>query len=156
MTGAQPKVVVAMHELASQALFNKEAANLTGRLAKLRGWVFHKLEYPTIDCEFREEGRTTLRLQLQCDNWDEQPPSITLMASDGSLLASISSNPTSVFNFSAHPSTGRPFVCMRGSREYHTHPSHVNDPWDSIKRTDKYNLGGILTQLWHAWQKGTS
>lgn len=145
-----------MHELASQALFKVEVAHLTDRLARLRGWVFHKLEYPTIDCEFHEIGKTTLRLQLQCDNWNEQPPSIALLAPDGSPLTSLPSNPTGVFNFSAHPSTGRAFVCMLGSREYHTHPSHVTDSWDNIKHADKYKLGGILTQLWHAWQKGTS
>lgn len=156
MTGAQAKVVAAMHELASQAFFNAEVSHLSAeRLAKHRGWVFHKLEYPTIDCEFREEGKTTIRLQFQCDNWNEQPPSISLLTPEGAPLTALPSNPTSVFNFSAHPHTGRSFICMRGSREYHTHPSHLNDPWDNLKGSTDYTLGGILTQIWNAWRKGT-
>ena len=43
---------------------------------------------------------------------------------------------------------------MRGAREYHTHPSHVGEPWELLKESSSYSLGGILTQLWNAWQKG--
>ncbi len=44
---------------------------------------------------------------------------------------------------------------MRGAREYHTHPSHVGDVWESVKASSSFTLGGILTQLWHAWLKGS-
>lgn len=153
MTGAPLKVVAVMHELASRSLFNQDVGNLTDRLAEKRGWVFHNREYPVLDCEFREDGKTPLRLAFLCDNWNEIPPSITLLKPDGSPLQSLT-NPTGVFNLSPHPVTGRFFVCMRGSREYHTHFSHVTDLWESIKHLDSFTLGGILTQLWQAWRKG--
>lgn len=143
-----------MHELASRALFEKDVAGLTDRLAAQRGWVFHNRKYPVVDCEFRENGRTPVRLVLQCDNWNEVPPSITLLKPDGTPLQALT-NPTGVFNFSNHPSTGRFFICMRGSREYHTHPSHISDSWENLKSLDSYTIGGILTQIWRAWQKGT-
>lgn len=28
-----------------------------------------------------------------------------------------------------HPTTGLPFFCMRGTREYHEHPQHSGDEW---------------------------
>ncbi|MES2304296.1 MAG: putative metal-binding protein [Gemmatimonadota bacterium] len=70
-------------------------------------------------------------------------------------MTTLSPDPTGVFNGGAHPATGRPFVCMRGSREYHAHPSHIAELWEGIRRSSAYDLGGILTQLWHAWQKGS-
>lgn len=144
-----------MHPAAAKALFDGEVAKFTPALAARRGWEFHALEFPLIDCSFTAPGRTTLRLRLQCNDWNDLPPAIELHNADGSILTTMPSNPTGVFNMSTHPATGRPFICMRGSREYHTHPSHVTDPWESLKaNSSSYSLGGILTQLWNAWQKG--
>lgn len=143
-----------MHPAAAKALFDEEIAKFTAVLAARRSWVFHALDFPLIDCSFTAAGRTTLRLRLQCDDWDDLPPAIGLHNGDGSFLTAMPNNPTGVFNMSPHPSTGRPFICMRGAREYHTHPSHVADPWGNLKGNSSYRLGGILTQLWHAWQKG--
>jgi len=143
-----------MHPAAAKALFDEEVANLSAALAKRRGWAFHSVEFPMIDCSFMAPGRTMLRLRLQCDNWNDSPPAISLHAADGTPLTTLLPNPTGVFNSNAHPTTGRPFICMRGAREYHTHPSHVGDPWETLKSSSSYSLGGILTQLWNAWQKG--
>lgn len=143
-----------MHPAAAKALFDQEVANLTAALAQRRGWVFHAIEFPLIDCSFAASSRTTLRLRLLCDNWNDLPPAVGLHAADGTALTTIAPNPTGVFNPGPHPSTGRPFICMRGAREYHTHPSHVGDPWEALKSNSSYSLGGILTQLWKAWQKG--
>ena len=143
-----------MHPAAAKALFNAETATLSAALAKRRGWVFHSIEFPLIDCAFTAPGRMTLRLRLQCDNWNDQPPAISLLAAEGAFLPTLPANPSGVFNQGPHPATGRPFICMRGAREYHTHPSHVGDPWETLKTSSSYSLGGILSQLWSAWQKG--
>jgi hypothetical protein len=42
---------------------------------------------------------------------------------------------------------------MRGSREYHTHESHISDIWDNYRGMPEFSLGGIITQLWNAWLK---
>ncbi len=144
-----------MHPLASKALFEEHTRNLSPELTKCRGWKVHLIEFPLIDCAFTAHGRTTLRLKLLCDDWNDLPPSISLHAADGTLLSELPPNPTNVFNSSSHPATGRPFVCMRGAREYHTHSSHVEDLWENLKNNSSYTLGGIMTQLWNAWQKGS-
>lgn len=143
-----------MHLAAAQALFESQVANLTPALTQRRGWVLHEVAWPVIDCSFTAPKRTTLRVRLHCDDWNDQPPSIDLLNADGSYLTRNLANPTRVFNMSTHHTTGRPFVCMAGSREYHTHPSHVTDHWAGFKDRASHDLGGILTQLWHAWRKG--
>lgn len=144
-----------MHGAASRALFENEVKEFSEELELRRGWKFHSVEYPVIDCSFKAPSRTTLRVRMVCDNWNDLAPAISLHAADGTLLTALPPNPTGVFNTNAHPLTGRPFVCMRGSREYHTHTSHTDDLWQSVQGTDSYTLGGILTQLWHAWLKGS-
>lgn len=144
-----------MHPAAAKALFDEDAAHLSAPLAARRRWIFHTVEYPVIDVSFTAPGRTTLRLRLNCDNWNDSPPAITLLSRDGEPLTTAPNDPTGVFNGSLHPLENRQFICMRGSREYHTHPSHVGDPWESLRGGDNYKLGGILTQIWNAWLKGT-
>lgn len=143
-----------MHPEASKLIFEDEVGRWPPDLASTRGWVLHEVHYPLIDCEFKRTGRTPLRLKLLFDGWDDQPPIITLHSSDGALLASLPPNPTSIFNSSAHPITGRPFICMAGSREFHTHSSHLNEPWSRLKGKPGFGIGDILTKLWHGWLKG--
>jgi hypothetical protein len=90
---------------------------------------------------------------MVCDNWNELPPSVELLEADGTAMMAIPQGPTGVFNASAHPVTRKPFICMAGSREYHTHSSHTTDLWDNYKDKSGYDLGDILGQLWSAWLK---
>lgn len=141
-----------MHLAASKNLFEQDTARLTQRFVDAREWTVHTIDYPIIDCSFSASSRTTMRLRLSCDNWNDDPPSIEILAADGSPLAVPPADPNSVFNRGPHPATGRPFICMRGSREYHTHPSHRNDYWDRLKSDSvRYSLVAILDRLWDAW-----
>jgi hypothetical protein len=144
-----------MHPAASQALFEEEAKHLSPALCERRKWVMHHLAFPLINLAFMLQGRTPLRLSFKCDNWNDLPPSIRLENLDGTPLTKLLPNPTGVFHTGPHHLTNLPFVCMRGSREYHTHPSHVTDLWDSIRGQSRYTLGGIMTQVWNAWLKGS-
>lgn len=144
-----------MHPAAVRALFEEDVATLTPALALRRQWVLHSLDFPLIDCSFEASGRTTLRVQMHCEEWNDLPPSISLHAADGTFLTAPLTNPTGVFNPGPHPTTNRMFICMRGAREYHNHPSHLADLWESVKGSSSFTLGNILTQVWHAWQKGT-
>jgi len=45
-----------------------------------------------------------------------------------------------------HPHTRAPFLCMRGTREYHEHPQHTGDDW-ALYRSD-YGLFTVLSSLW--------
>jgi hypothetical protein len=144
-----------MHPAAVRAIFDEQVAALSPALAQRRQWIFHSFDFPLIDCSFTSSGRTTLRVQFHCDEWNDLPPSISLHAADGAFLTATPPNQTGVFHAGPHPLTNRPFICMRGSREFHTHPSHVSDLWENAKNGSSFTLGGILTQVWHAWQKGT-
>lgn len=143
-----------MNEAASRALFDEEVARLP-RLASLRGWIVHSAVYPIIDVAFSQTARKGLRLRLKADGWHDQPPAVELLALDGSPLPSSDAPdyPGTVFNRSAHEITGQPFVCMVGTREYHTHPSHRPDLWENYRHLPKHGLLGLLTQLWEAWLK---
>lgn len=142
-----------MHRLAAKALFDLELAAIPISLAKLRGWTLHCIEFPLLDCEFGHTTAQPLRLHFHCDGWNTQPPSIELLTPAGKTLSKIPGTSTGVFNGSAHPTTGKPFICMRGSREYHTHSSHLTDLWEPLWNRSDMSLGGILTQIWNAWRK---
>jgi hypothetical protein len=146
------KGAAVVHELLSRSLFEKEA-EVIRRLAELRGWTVFTIEYPIIDLGFSGEGRPDLRVRMACDNWNELPPSVQLLSLEGSFLSSLPKGPSGIFNNGAHPVTGRPFICMRGIREYHVHPSHTGDAWENYKGKEENSLAGILTQIWHAWRK---
>jgi hypothetical protein len=140
-----------MNEAVSRALFERDVSGLSDRLLTSRNWKLYSREFPVLDVGFRAEGRPELRLRLIGKNWNDEPASVELLDGAGEFLKQAPQHPGSVFNNAAHPATGRPFVCMVGTREYHTHPSHVNDSWENYKA--KVTLGGLLTQLWNAWLK---
>lgn len=142
-----------MHELASKMLFEADTKGFNDLLIKLRGWKSFKIEYPIVDIGFLADNRKSVRVRMICDNWNEVPPSIQLLSIEGEFLSTIPKDPAGIFNGSSHPITNRPFICMRGSREYHTHSSHTTDSWEQIKGIGGYDLGGILTQVWRAWNK---
>jgi hypothetical protein len=141
-----------MHRAAAKALFDKQAGFPPVLLAE-RQWEILGTEFPVLDVVFNGNGRVPLRLQLHCADWSEIPPAIALLDRGGRHLAAVPRDPGGVFNPNGHPNTGRPFICMRGSLEYHTHPSHLNDPWGPLRGTSAYDLGGIVTQIWNAWKK---
>lgn len=144
-----------MHIALSRSLFENKVGQWPPDLAKSRGWIIHKIEYPVIDCEFTATERTPLRLYCDFSDWDEQPPSVALQNSAGELLRTLPSNPTGVFNTNSHPTTGRPFICTAGVREFHIHSSHLNEKWEQFRGKPGFDLGDILTKLWHAWLKGS-
>ena len=45
-----------------------------------------------------------------------------------------------------HPQTHRPFLCLRGIREYHEHPQHSGDDWLLYRPT--MNLFSIVMSVW--------
>lgn len=140
-----------VHDLASRALFEAAVAAIPLELLTQRGWVFNSSDYPVVDVTFSAPGRTPMRVALRCDGWDSQPPSVEFQAADGTPLSTAPTAPGGQFHAGPHHATGRPFLCMAGSREYHTHSSHTGDVWENYKSKAGYDLGGIITQIWRAW-----
>jgi putative metal binding uncharacterized protein len=141
-----------MHKAAAKALFDRQAGFQPDLLAE-RQWEVLSKEFPILQVVFNSAARMPLHLRLSCPDWNDLPPSIALLDLEGRYLSVIPRDPGGVFNPGPHPTTGKPFICMRGALEYHIHPSHVNDPWEQLRGRSAYDLGGILTQVWHAWRK---
>ena len=45
-----------------------------------------------------------------------------------------------------HPTTHKPFICLRGIREYHEHPQHSGDDWLLYRTT--MSLFSIVVSVW--------
>jgi hypothetical protein len=141
-----------VHEALARANFELDVAALTEASAASQGLIVHDRCFPILDATITH--RRSLRLRMEATDWDELPPMVTLLQPDGTLWDG--PLPGGVFNSSNHPSTGRPFICMRGVREFHTHPSHLNERWDNYRGQDGMNLVGIFMQLSHAWRQAAA
>jgi hypothetical protein len=137
-----------VHEALARVNFDRDVAGF-GVAAERFGLVIHSRAFPVVDATIRHSK--PLRVRLRGDDWDELPPSIELLNPDGTSWSS--AVPGGVFHPGAHPNTGGPFICMRGSREYHTHPNHSNDKWEQYRGQAGMGLTGILVQLAAAWRK---
>lgn len=142
-----------MHKALSKAAFDRDVGRIDARSARMYDWTILEDAYPTLEVLFNHPSAAPLRLRFGCTDWDELPPTIELLDGDGKHLATAPPNVGNVFNGGNHPNTGRPFVCMRGAREYHTHSSHTSDLWDNYRGTSGMDLGGIVVQLWRAWKR---
>lgn len=140
-----------MHSAAAKALFDRDVGRIPEVLLQERRWTILEREHPILEVLFEEDGRVPLRVRATCEEWNALPPSIKLLSKGGGALAEIPVAPGSQFHSGPHPSTGLPFVCMIGTREYHTHPSHLGDAWENYRNASGYDVGGILTRVWRAW-----
>lgn len=95
-------------------------------------------------------------LQLNCDDFDSQPPEALLLDADGSPLPPERwpHDKKGMGIVQGHPLyPDRKFFCRPGTREFHTHPQHEDQPWDEIREgrsIDKIALG-ILQDLRDRW-----
>ncbi len=140
-----------MHEVLARAKFDSDVADLGDVAAESCGLTVSWRAYPIFDVAIRHSR--PLRLRMSAPNWDDQPPSIALLNPDGSVLAG--PIPGGIFHPGPHPSSGRPFICMRGSLEFHTHPSHLNESWAQYRGEDGMGLVGIVMQIADKWREQT-
>lgn len=141
-----------MHEALARRKFDGDLAPLSGIFTRNSRILVNSMEFPFLDVTF--EHSSPLRLRMRADQWNELPPSVELLDAAGNPNAT--PMPGGIFNPSAHPNTGMPFVCMRGTLEYHTHPSHTQEVWDQYKGTDGMDLLGIALQIGNAWRRTVS
>jgi hypothetical protein len=147
-----------VNKAASKALFDEQVQQLQGEILESRKWRVFSRDFPVLDVAFVSPGRQPLRVQMHAEDWNELPPSIRLLNLEGEWLTNVPAmalGQSNIFNPNAHPSTGKPFICMAGARDYHTHTSHTNDLWDNYKNRPGYDLVGILRQIWLGWLKST-
>jgi hypothetical protein len=88
---------------------------------------------------------TQLLLLASCENWDGDPPEFDLRRPDGSELDDWPKDPTGLGIVRGHPKYDRPFFCRPGTREFHSHPVHEDDPWDKYR--EAYTLDAMIASL---------
>ncbi|MBY5667383.1 hypothetical protein HFO33_34265 [Rhizobium leguminosarum] len=142
-----------MLEAISKAEFDRDVGQLDERTASKYRWRVLSKAYPIFDVVFGHESARPLRLRFKCEDWDDLPPSIEILNEDGTAPSEIPPNAGSVFHGGPHQDTGKMFVCMRGSREFHTHPSHVHEHWSNYRGTSGMGILGIALQLWRTWKR---
>ena len=110
-----------------------------------------------IDLSRKSERR--LILHLGCDDYDGQPASAELLASDGTPLPSDQWPKDLVRQgiVDGHRDYQRPFFCRAALREYHTHPQHEDDPWDRHREALRLHtvVLGLLHDLQERWMLST-
>lgn len=152
-----------MLEIVSKAKFDEAVSTLSPRLLSNYGWRLLEAAYPILDVVFEVSAVPSLRVRLTCDGWNDQPPSIALLTANGSPIGSpwqggdqayieMFTRSGSIMNAGPHPRTGLPFVCMRGSREFHTHEGHRSEAWDNYRNQSGNDLIGLVVQLWRVWK----
>jgi hypothetical protein len=152
-----------MHPALSKALFNEGVARLQSNPVLLvdQGWLVIKAEYPcfSLAVKHRRTGRMRV-FSFTFDDWNSQPPSLRLLAAEtleelpGRLWPSGSTH----WHQGGWISPGglhtpRPFLCMRGIREYHTHNQHLGDLWSNHRDDANCSLENLVLQVAEVFQQ---
>lgn len=148
-----------MNPEVSRVKFDREVGSLAadaGPFAEQRGWDVISSSFPCLEVAFRHRrsGRR-VGFRFNFDGWPQQPPSLALFDPDSSGRAELAWAAWPKNGWSAgdnHPSTRKPFLCLPGIREYHTHPSHLNDSWAALMNRDSYSLVGVVERVRQRFQ----
>lgn len=139
-----------MHEALAKLNFERDTQFFDADCAAKIGMTLHENVFPVIDVTVNHSR--PIRLKLTARNWDSEPSSIQLLTPNGDAWKEQLPG-GNVFNQGPHPTTGLPFVCMRGVLEYHTHSSHLNDAWADHRKATGMEPVGVLMQVAAAWRK---
>lgn len=87
-----------------------------------------------VDVRFTQAG-VEYTLRLTGKEYDRRPLSVSFVSEEGAPLAQEQWPP--IAYGSPHPVLGTPWVCLRGTLEYHLYPGHTagGDSWD-VSRGD--------------------
>lgn len=128
-----------------------------------RGWIMLGHNDLSIDVGFLARvavGRSampimTVAIRLDYTNYDLWPPSVTFIDPNSGepaqpLVQALDETDGLVTNvlIDQHPATGRPFLCLPGVREYHSHPQHTGDDWLLHRSSGAGNLYVICDRVW--------
>lgn len=152
-----------MHPEVSKELFDSAVAKIceNSELLAEREWLVLHRAFPELTLAVRHRATGRVRVfRFRFDGWNDQPPSLSLV--DGETLEELPGtmwptdgqghwHPTG-WQPAGGQTTTRPFMCMVGIREYHTHTSHAQDSWDKYKNESGFDLGGIISRVTGVFQ----
>jgi hypothetical protein len=120
------------------------------------GGLFIPGPRPLVAVEIPMVSARALGVQVALDDFDIRAPALTFCdpwtrtpLSYERLCRGFHTDDTGkTFNvlLDKHPVTGRPFLCMRGVREYHEHPQHSGDDWMLYRGS--VGLFAVLSMVW--------
>lgn len=76
----------------------------------------------------------TWRLRLDGPDYDARPLAVSVVDDSGAPVGADRWPPGLVYG-GEHPVARRPWVCIRGTLEYHTYPGHTADGWELYRGT---------------------
>ena len=132
-----------------------------------RGWLLLSFDEDRLLVELAFLARLTISagsaplpvvacaIRLSYDNYDLWAPSLTFI---DALTRQPTKPPVRAFQptptgpldvlIDAHPATSRPFLCLPGIREYHTHPQHTGDDWLLHRELKEGSISTICDRVW--------
>jgi len=110
---------------------------LGGRIAALSSTA------DDVSCRFVSPNGRTYHLRFDARWYDAEPLRLSVVDEQGKALPA-SEWPPGLCH-SQHPVLGVPFACVRGTYEYHAHPSHLPDRWDRYR--SRIRLADLLDHL---------
>lgn len=108
--------------------------------------------------EFHQEhvfGSRAFGVRVVMDDFDQCAPSVVfcdpitweeLPAGTFPIGNHVDNGVASQVIIATHPIFKRPFLCMRGIKEYHEHPQHSGDDW--MQYREHYGLFSTLDTVW--------
>lgn len=133
-------------------------------LLKERGWILLQRSGLELDVAFAARVQLSSSpaplpilaacIRLNYEDYDLVPPSLTFIDLFGGapimphVRAIVADSKDLLVN--GHPHTKLPFLCVPGTREYHSHPQHTGDSW-LLHRERKAGSPIVLCDLvWRA------
>lgn len=138
-----------LQELA-RALFEEETKDMTEAHCTALQRARFSVAFPVLELGFDAPDMVPLRLQVNAQRYNAEAPAIMLCDWEGRPLKTLPRS-GGIFNNSPHEATRLPFICMIGTNEYHTHPSHRGDSWSQYR--DSRTLGTLVYQIQQGWQQ---
>lgn len=128
-----------------------------------RGWIMLRREPPVLEIAFLARlpvGGSVITaipacIQVEFSNYDLWAPSVEFIDPFTREYApppvqALVEVPGGAQNLLVvgHPETGRPFLCVPGIRQYHTHPQHTGDSWLLHRPGREGSLAMICERVW--------
>jgi hypothetical protein len=99
-------------------------------------------------------------IRLTYENYDLWPPSLTFIDAFTRQpakphVAAVVPTPEGPRNvlIENHPATQRPFLCLPGIREYHSHPQHTGDDWLLHRGSGAGSPSVVCERVWRFMTK---
>ncbi len=129
-----------LHPSLLTALLDDEVVVINERLGARGVTARHDGHHVLVEAPQLREGRVLL---LDAERYDGEPVGVFVTDPHGTLLPG-TDWPAGIYG-GEHPVLHRPFVCVRGTIDYHAHPSHADDSWDRYR--GRIRLADVVTHL---------